>query len=424
MTRGKLLLFFCACRMAAQVSSGTITTSPSDSSATDAFGRQRVGGNTPSLFDSAMQYGTYPLLWESSLTGTGSATFVANQSAVRLRVAASGDIVVRQSHQYIRYQPGKSQLVMMTGTLGALTANTRQRIGYFDANNGVFFEQDGVNVKVVQRSFVTGSVVDTPINQSSWNIDKFDGTGPSGVTLDTSKSQIFVIDLQWLGVGRVRFGFSVKGRTFYCHQILNANANAGVYMSTADLPMRYENQATGTIGGSVDMFQFCSSVVSEGGFDTTTGPGFSNTANNGTTAISVTTRRPVLSIRPKATFNSIVNRGMILPQNYQVLVASTTILVELVYQGTLTSASFSSVDTNSIAEFDVAATAISGGTVIDSFYISAQANPHVANLQQIFQKIVLALNIAGSSPDNLSIVCTAFTGTATVNGAFTWKELY
>lgn len=424
MIRFAFALVFFAFLGWADVNSGFITTAPSDSAGVDAFGRQRVGGNTPSQFDSAMQYGTYPLLWESALTGGGTAVFVANQSAVRLRVATSGDIVVRQSHQYIRYQPGKSQLVFMTGTLGALTANTRQRLGYFDAQNGVFFEQDGTNVKVVQRSFVTGSIVDTPIIQSAWNIDKFDGTGPSGTVLDTSKSQIFVIDLQWLGVGRVRFGFDVKGRIFYCHQILNANTNAGVYMSTADLPMRYENQATGAIGGNVDMFQFCSSVVSEGGFDVITGPGLTNTANNGITAISVTTRRPVLSIRPKATFNGLVNRGSIIPENYQVLVASTTILVELVYQGTLTGASFASVDANSIAESDVSATAISGGTVIDSFYISAAANPHVANLAQIFQKLVLALNIAGAAPDNLTIVCTAFTGTATVNGVLTWKELY
>lgn len=408
----------------ADVNSGFITTSPADSAGVDAFGRQRVGGSTPTIFESAMQYGTYPLLWESSTVGTGSATFLANQSAVRLRVAASGDIAIRQSHQYMRYQPGKSQSVFMTGVLGALTANTRQRLGYFDAQNGVFFEQDGVNVKVVQRSFVTGSVVDTAINQSSWNIDKFDGKGPSGTVLDTSKSQIFVIDLQWLGVGRVRFGFNVKGQTFYCHQILNANALSGVYMSTADLPVRYENQATGVIGGNVDMLQLCASVVSEGGFDTATAPGIQNTANNGITAISVTTRRPILSIRPKATFNGLVNRGSIYPEQYQVLVATTTVLVELVYQGTLTGASFASVDANSIAEVDTSATAISGGTVIDSFYVSAQANPHVANLSNLFSRIVLALNIAGANPDNLTIVCTSFTGTATANGVIAWKELY
>ena len=104
--------------------------------------------------------------------------------------------------------------------------------------------------------------------------------------------------------------------------------------------------------------------------------------------------------------------------------ASTTVLCELVYQGTLTGASFASVDANSIAEFDRSATAISGGTVLDSFYVSAQANPHITNLQPIFAKLVLALDIAGATPDNLSIVVTALTGTAQATGVFSWKELY
>jgi hypothetical protein len=425
MKRLVVLSLFARLAFSQGISSGIVQNVPADSGAVDAFGRQRVGGITPSLFDAAMQYGLYPLIWETALTGTGTATFIANQSEVRLRVAASGDIVVRQTHAYVRYQPGKSQFIVMTGTLGALTANTRQRLGYFDAQNGVFFEQDGTNLKVVQRSFVTGSAVDTAITQANWNLDKFNGQGPSGVTLDTSKSQIFVMDLQWLGVGRVRFGFFISGRLFYCHQILNANSLPGVYMSTADLPVRYEHQATGAIGGNVDMFQMCSSVITEGGFDAIAGPGFSNTANNGITAITVTTRRPILSIRPKATFNSITNRGSIFPQSYEAFIGSGSALIELVYQGTLTGPSFTSVDPNSIAEFDVAASAITGGTVLDSFYISgAGPTARIGLLQAVFARIVLALNIAGASPDNLSIVVTSFTGSVTANGVLSWKELY
>jgi len=409
----------------ASISPGFITTAPADSAGVDAFGRMRVGGSTPALFDSTMEYGTYPLLWESQLTAGGTATWLANQSAVRLRVATSGDKVVRQSHQYIRYQPGKSHYIVMTGVLGALTPNTRQRLGYYDTLNGVFFEQDGVNLKVVQRSNVTGSPVDTAINQSNWNIDKFDGKGPSGVTLDTAKAQIFVIDLQWLGVGRVRFGFDVKGQLFYCHQILNANANAGVYMSTGSLPIRYSNEATGAIGGNVDMLQLCSSVISEGGFDLTGGPGFTNTANNGITTISVTTRRPILSIRPKTTFNGLVNRGTILPQSYDVEIGSGSALVELVYQGTLTGAAFASVGADSITEADHSATAISGGLVLDSFYLAGGgATSRISSVQQIFSKIVLALDIAGSTPDNLSVVVTSFTGSVDATGVLGWKELY
>jgi hypothetical protein len=396
-----------------------------DSPSLDAFARLRSSSLTPSIFDSSSQYGLLPLLWETSLTGTGTATFLANQSAVRLRVAANGDIAIRQSHRYLHYQPGKSQLVFMTATLGPITTNTTQRVGFFDANNGVFFQQNGTVLQVVQRSFVTGSPVDSPVSQASWNIDKFDGTGPSGITLDTTKSQIFVVDLQWLGVGRTRFGFSVNGRIFYAHVFNNANSLAGVYMSTATLPMRFENRATGVIGGNVDLMEFCGSVISEGGVEDERGLPF--TASNGVTSISVTTRAPVLSIRPKLLFQTITNRAYINPVSYQVIAPSGAgLLVELVYQGTLTGPSFTSVSTSSTVEFDVTASAIAGGTVLDSFYVQGNTNQsHSAPVaSKLLSKITIGLDISAVVQDNLSIVCTSLTGTTTANAEIGWIEIY
>ena len=69
------------------------------------------------------RYDLAPLLWETTLVGTGTCTHLPNESAARLSVATSGDSVTRQS-RYITYRPGKSQLVMVTGTVatsGALS---------------------------------------------------------------------------------------------------------------------------------------------------------------------------------------------------------------------------------------------------------------------------------------------------------------
>lgn len=402
-----------------------VTTRFADTSQLDAFSRLRVS-QPVTLFDSQFQYGLQPFFWESVVTAGGTAAAVANASSVLMTVSSSGDQAVRQSHRYFRYQPGKSQLAAMTGIMGAIKANTRQRIGYFDAQNGLFFEQDGTALRVVQRTFTSGAAVDTAINQASWNLDPLNGTGPSGLTLNMADAQIFLIDLQWLGVGRVRFGFDIGGQIVYCHQVLNANTIASVYMTTANLPLRYELAMTGATTATT-MTQICQAVISEGGFENERGLFF--TANNGATSISVTTRRPILSIRPKATFNSITNRGLIEPQAVEAEIGSGDALIELVYNGTLTSASFASVDANSLTEKDVAASAITGGTTLLSFYVSgggATARNSVNNpLGPLIGKLVtLTLDAAGSVPDVLSVVVTSFTGAVTASGIINWKEVY
>ena len=67
-----------------------------------------------------------------------------------------------------------------------------------------------------------------------------DGTGTSGYNIDFTKSQLYVIDFEWLSVGRIRFGFYIFGKIYYCHQISNFNELDEPYMKTANLPIRYE----------------------------------------------------------------------------------------------------------------------------------------------------------------------------------------
>jgi hypothetical protein len=85
--------------------------------------------------------------------------------------------------------------------------------------------------------------VDTRIPQSSWNIDKMDGTGTSGYNIDLSKMQMFYIDYTWYGAGTIRFGFrATNGDVTYCHRIVNNNVNAEAYMRSGNLPARYETR--------------------------------------------------------------------------------------------------------------------------------------------------------------------------------------
>src|SRR3990167_6002954 len=405
---------------------GNALTTYGDTATLDAFGRLRIS-NPVTLFDSQQQYNDNPLTWGTTLTGSGTSTHLPNESSVRMRcTTASGDKVVRQTHKYFRYQSGKSLLLIMTGVMGALKTNTRQRIGYFDANNGIFFEQDGTNLKVVRRTFTSGAAVDNAVNQSSWNIDKMDGTGISGITLDMSKSQIFLIDIEWLGVGRVRMGVVIDGKIYYCHQFLNANNLSLVYMTTANLPLRYELENTGASASTTDLIQICQTVISEGGFELTRG--IHHSANNGTTSIAVTTRRAVLTIRPKATFNDIANRGLIVPEDINTLVTTNNALIEIVYNGTLGGTpSWTSAGSNSIVEYDVAGTTVTGGEIISSYYIAAGSGNNANVLKSglaVSVVTALALNFDGTTQDTFSVVVTSMSGTANITTSVDWFEIY
>lgn len=246
-------------------SSGYGNTVVNGNTGTDAFGRTRISAPF-TLFDSQNRYLDGDQ-FASKTAGAGSVTYNASGSSFTLSVGtASGDSVIRQCRTVQVYQPGKSLLVLNTFAMGTLQTGLRQRVGYFTANDGIYFEADGEDLYLVIRSSVTGSVNNTRIAQADWNQDALDGTGPSGITLDPTKTQIFWTDIEWLGVGSVRAGFVINGIFYICHVFNHANTVDNVYMATATLNCRYEITNTATTAGAT-MRQICSTVISEGGYN-------------------------------------------------------------------------------------------------------------------------------------------------------------
>jgi hypothetical protein len=161
----------------------------------DAFGRLRVS-NPLTIFDSKSIMSKNTLFDESTANG-GSVTYTSNKSTVNLNVTeAAGSKTIRQSKRVMSYQPGKSLLIFNTFVMNTLTANLKQKVGLFDANNGIFFTADGTTLKIVRRTYTSGAAVDTEISQSSWNGDKLNGTGSSGFTLDPATSNIATIRIK------------------------------------------------------------------------------------------------------------------------------------------------------------------------------------------------------------------------------------
>lgn len=382
----------------------------------DAFSRLRTS-DPATVFDSKLINDKQPFFWDESVTGGGaSSAYDANTSSVDLTVGtASGNRVIRQTKEYFNYQPGRSMQILMTGIIGDALANVEQRIGYFEDNDGLFFEMTGTGAAVVTRTSTSGSVVNNSVAQASWNLDQMDGTGPSQVTLDFSKTQIFVIDFQWLGAGRVRMGFDIDGKIVYCHEFLNANVLAVPYMKTPNLPLRYEIENTGTAASSRTVKQICSSVSAESGFS---GRMFDRGIISGTAAtnISAATRTPIISLRLKS-----ANIRCTLRVTVAGIMPTTNddVWFELVFNGALTGASFASVDANSFAEFDTASTAITGGEVLH-VSVSSERNP--STISNLNRAVTVVADITGTS-DVVSVAATSITGIADVVGWICFEEL-
>lgn len=333
----------------------------------DAFGRLRVS-EPYSLFDSQNRYAA-DNQFDTSTSGTGSTTFNANQASVSMTVTGGGvGSVVRQSYRNMLYQPGKGLLALATFQMDTGTsANLDQKVGYFNTQNGVFFRRtSGVN-SFVLRSYITGTASDARFaNQADWNGDKLDGTGASGLTLDLSHPQILWMDFEWLGVGSVRCGFIINGEYIVCHTFTNANEITNVYMTTAILPVRYEIVTSSALAAS--MKSICCSVVSEGGFEQTS---IDHVARRTTSFTNIDTAAfyPIVSIRLASGRTGAVvlpNRVQFLPltsQNYE---------VALIKNPTLTGATWAAtVPTDSNVDYDIAATAMTGGSIVQTDYVTS-----------------------------------------------------
>ena len=385
---------------------------------TDAFGRLRV--STPySLFDSQNRYAT-DNQFNTATTGTGSATFVTNQSSVAMAVTAGGvGSVVRQTYRNMLYQPGKGLLVLATFVMDSSnSANLTQRVGYFSTQNGVFFQKvDGTN-SFVLRSYASGSVSDArTVNQADWNGDKLDGTGASGLTLDLTHPQILWMDFEWLGVGSVRCGFIINGQYIVCHTFNTANVyGTTVYMTTAILPVRYEITSTSALAATLT--QVCSSVVSEGGFEAISVEHVARRTTIFNTINTTANFFPIVSIR----LASSALGAVVIPKSIQF--QPTTLQnyeIALIKNPTLTGATWAAtVPSDSNVEYDVAATAISAaGTIVQNGYISSSGGGgQTSTIEPTGYNWDLQL---GVSLTNVSDIYTL--GVRTISGATTGDGL-
>lgn len=393
--------------------------SADDSPSLDAFGRWRVS-NPSTLFDSKQISDNAPLIFDDqqvSGSGTTSTHSTATASTTMGVAASTAGRRIRQTFMRFNYQPGKSLELLLTGVLsntGGGTGITRG-FGYYDDNNGIFLrEQNGI-VQIVKRTSTSGSPVDFAIDQADWNVDKLDGTGVSGINLNKTKSQVLIIDLEWLGVGRVRVGFVIGGCVHYAHEFLHSNSLNTVYMSTPNLPIRYEIQNDGT-GGAATLQHICSTVVSEGGQDKNgvlrhvKGPLMAGlTAGTNYIAQALRLKTAYLATTIDILTTSIIATTSNDDAHWYLAVGGTP-SAALTYNN-LTNSSMQYAQGNGTIT-------LSGGTILDGGFVS------VTNTfrQDIINSVRMGSTIAGVA-QIFYLVVTPITSNTTIQTAVTWREL-
>lgn len=386
----------------------------------DAFARKRMS-SPQTIFDSKQVNDKQPLFWDDQQTsGSGtSSTYNTNQASTT--IAITGGVAgkrVRQTFRRFNYQPGKSQLVYITGKFG-----------------------DNSPISVGIRTFTSGVAVDNIKTQSEWNIDKMNGLGVSRKKINNSKNLIFFFDYEWLGVGTVAMGIIINRTPYYVHWFNHSNETDVVYMSTPNLPVRYEIETNGsTITKRAGLFDdkngiffeqpnctstsfvhICSTVISEGGAQTT---GFPFGIDRGVTplvTLNNTNFYPLFALRLKSNYLG----SSIILKDFSIICSSTSVFnYRLILNPTVTGTalSFTSITNGSIeAQVNTTnATTVSGGTVIASG-TSQQTNDSSAN-GNLNSDFYLGSTIAGVS-DILVLAVQRATGTTeTFYGSLNWVD--
>lgn len=393
----------------------------------DAFGKMQISKQTtlaeyvPSYDLDSERVGSYTV-------GTGAVSHLPLSGGLLLAVGTENTASAkRSSHSYHPYQAGQSQFAQVTVACGDVGKTNCSRVwGYGDDTDALLFKLSGTSFGVLKRGSTTGSVVEEFIPQSEWNVDRLDGSAGefnhSGITLDITKTNIYWLDFQMEGAGRVRFGIFKDGVRVTCHQIDHTNIASAPYMRSGALPISVGIINTGVTGSSSELRVWNASVKTEGEYD----PEYRSFCIEVPTATFTSSSFvPYVSFRSKQQFNSIDNRVSAYGSLATVISTGAPVLVAFFKNATLTGPTWAmSPDTLSSVEGDMAATAISGGRIVWSRVINA-GDSHSFDLQRIFNHRGEAMRRHAliTNYDSYSVAIKLLSGTTTdIYCTMGWRE--
>jgi len=345
-----------------------------DISNMSAFGTLETAELTP-VMQGDFVFGLNTQIWKTPVVSGAGAT--VDTDAGRLRIQCGTDAAgyaYIESKQPIKYRAGQGILVRKTPIFSSGIANNLQAwgAGATVSNaiyDGYFFSYNGTAFGV--SHYVRGVAAHTA--QTSWNVDKLDGTAGTAFTLDPTKGTPCMIKYPYLGYGDIEFFFQnpTTGRWVLCHVIRYANTVVTTQLSN---PTMFIIGYTLNTGNTTNKTMYCGSV---GAFISGTRSFVGNPkwrAKNNKSG--VTTETNILALKNATTYNTVLNRGLIRLTNISVSssaaagIASFDFIINPTLGGTpaYTPVNGSTADNgititsgNSITSFDIAGTTITGG---------------------------------------------------------------
>jgi hypothetical protein len=374
------------------------------------------------VFFNTFQYGKESDVWDEATANGGLAVHDINGSKVDMSVTNTlNSEVIRQTIHTMRYIPSRTSTLSFSVKLNLPVAGIRKRFGLFNGSDGFYFEDDGSGDYFCCIINSGGTPSLQRVGRAQWNGDKLDGNGPSGITADPTKQQMVSFEYEWYGAGQVKFGWVIDGKTIIVHTFNTANVLVNAWSRTPFLPIRIEikNTTGGQAGGPFYIYQGSNSLVSEGQPEKLGIAQNIQTAITGLDTGTANTYRPLISIRLKAT----QLQGIVLPSYFQVAtIDNTNVYYRLVRNVTLTGGTWNDMpDDNSFAQYNVTATAFTGGTTLDAGFVIGGSGGGPIRIDKDTQ-FQIGRSSIGTVSDTLTLVAAASTSNKSAIASMTWIE--
>jgi hypothetical protein len=371
------------------------------------------------VFFNTFQYGKETDVWDERVVGVATATWNQYSSNVIMQVGSTaGSKVIRQTKNVMRYIPGRSATLAFSIRLETPQVGIRRRFGLFDENNGVYFEDNGGTYSYVIRTSTSGITTERRVTREEWNGEKFDGNGWTGVTADPTKQQMISINYEWYGAGRVEFNWLMKNETISSHVFENSNTNDYVWCSTPFLPIRCEIENITGVAGTHYLYQGSNSLVQEGEPEKLGTLLSITNPITGTTMSSSNTFYPVISIRLKS--NNLT--GVMILRSLQAATNdNTNVYWKLLENATLTGGTWvDHPDPNSFMQYNITATAVSGGTALLNGFVVGGGG-ELVNID-VKSQIQLGRSGIGTISDTYTLACASPNTNKAALAVLNWIE--
>lgn len=392
------------------------------------YGSQRVEPRT----DVISLYFQYVLPLDLLNTSNLNGSSTISQGNAMMTMDAGADFTVTSTlytQKSINYSPGHEIMAMFTAQFPAATPTGYydRFIGMFDSNNGFAIgERKGTfGILYLQDGSVPNpNLVPTFIPQSTFNIDKLDGTGKSGMIWDPSTLNIFYIAFGWLGAAPIEFGIATEGGKWVpFHRILYPNlyTSPSAYNPSMPLAISISKESSDATLLKVQTASWDATIT--GAEHATRMHSYAVPAKE----ISSTEFIPILSLRNRTTYahKTSTGRMRLLYANFGGADTNNLMSIQFIKNADLTTGFTQPVwteldPTMSLAEYDTSSDATidltTSGTLIlqSSAYSQSSANLFFKeNDVEIDLFPGETLTIAGAESGG---------GTVTMDASVTWEE--